>query len=142
VQTRLFVVGLVALMALGSLALWTAIPVAWLWFTRDLQPDATRYIVVIVGCAVTMLIAAGFLYRLEATYARITGTVSGQIPARSAWLRSVSDERRSPRHLTLLDAFLVVSALLALVALVSWWAFLDHSPNPSGPTAPGTEHGV
>jgi hypothetical protein len=135
------VVGLIALMALGSLALWIAIPAAWLWLTRDLQPDTTRYLIVIAGGAITMMVAAGFLYRVEAVYARMTGTAS-RLLAHSGWLRSVSDERGPRRRLTLLEIFLVVSALVALVALVSWWVFLADSPNPSGPTAPGTEHGA
>ncbi|MGH2984240.1 MAG: hypothetical protein ACRDK5_08310 [Solirubrobacterales bacterium] len=106
-----------------------------------MQPDATRYLTVIAGCAITMLVAAGFLYRVEAVYARMTGTAS-RLLAHSGWLRSVSDERRSRRRLTLLEIFMVVSAVVALVALVGWWAFLADSTNPSGPTAPGTEHGA
>jgi hypothetical protein len=138
----LFVVVLIALMALGSLALWTAVPAAWLWLTRDLEPDGTRYFIVITGCAITMPIGAALLYRLEAIYAEITGAARGRVPARSAWLRSVSDERRPRGRLTLLEIFLVVSAVIALVALVGWWAFLADTSNPSGPTAPGTEHGA
>lgn len=132
--------GLVVLMAIGSLALWIAIPAAWLWLTRDLQPDTTRYLIVVAGCAVTMLAGAGFLYRVEAVYARMMGT-AGHLPAHSGWLRSVSDERGPRRRLTLLEIFLVVSAVVALVALVGWWAFLADSTDPSGPTAPGSEHG-
>jgi hypothetical protein len=138
----MFAIVLVALMALGSLALWTALPIAWLWLTREVEPEGARYLVVITGSAITMLIGAGFLYRLEAFYAQVIGAASGPIQARSAWLRSVSDERRPRGRLTLLEVFLVVSAVVALVALVGWWAFLADSSNPSGPTAPGTEHGA
>jgi hypothetical protein len=128
------------MMALGSLALWTLIPVLWLWLTRDLQPAVTRYVVAVGGCAITMLAAAALLYRLQLLYDRMTN--AGAVTARPGWLRSVSDERRPRRRLTLLEAFLVGSALIALVALIGWWAFLADSPNPSGPTAPGTEHGA
>jgi len=38
--------------------------------------------------------------------------------------------------LTLLEIFLVVSAVVAVVVLVAWWAFLADSPNPSGPLQP------
>ena len=122
-------------MALGSLALWIAIPVAWLWLTRDLQPLATRFLVVIAGCAITMVAAGAVLFRLEAIYARVTGTPPPVIePPR--YLRTVADERRPRRRLTLLEAFLVASALVALAALIGWWAFLADSPNPSGPLQP------
>jgi hypothetical protein len=137
-----FVPVLVALMALGSLALWTAVPAAWLWLTRDMEPEEARYFIVITGCAITMLMGAGLLYRLEAIYAEITGAARARVPARSAWLRSVSDEQRPRGPLTLLEVFLVVSAVIAVVALVGWWAFLADTSNPSGPTAPGTEHGA
>ena len=137
---RLLILVLVVLMAIGSLALWIAIPATWLWLTRDLQPDTTRYLIVIAGCAITMLVGAGLLYRVEAVYARMTGTAS-HLLAHSGWLRSVSDERGPRRRLTLLEIFLVVSAVVALAALVGWWAFLADSTSPSGPTAPGSEHG-
>lgn len=138
----MFAVVLVAVMALGSLALWTAIPAAWLWLTRDVGTDGARYFIVLTGCAITMLLGAGLLYRLEAVYAGIKGAQKKHVPAHSPWLRSVSDERRPRGRLTLLEVFLVVSAVVALVALVTWWAFLADTLNPSGPTAPGTEHGA
>ena len=58
--------------------------------------------------------------------------VKGRI-ARAALVTTMA--RPGPR-LTLLDAFLVASAVVALVALVGWWAFLADSPNPSGPLQP------
>lgn len=127
--------GLVALMALGSLALWIAIPAAWLWLTRDLQPVATRFLVVIGGCAITMVAAGALLFRLEAVYARLTGT-AGPVLERPKYLRTAAEDRRPRRRLTLLEIFLVVSAVVSLVALVVWWALLADSPNPSGPLQP------
>ena len=120
-------------MALGSLAIWTAVPVVWFWLTRDLQSGAARYLIVIICCPITMLGGAALLYRVETVYARVSG-VGSQDPTHSAWLHSISDERRS--HLSLLETFLVASALIALVALVGWWVFLADNPNPSGPLQP------
>jgi hypothetical protein len=135
VRTRLQIVGVVALMALGSLALWIAIPAGWLWVTRDLQPLGARFLIVIVGCVSSMLGAGVFLYRLEAVYVRLTGATEPE-PATPGWLRSVGDAGLPRRRLTLLETFLVVSALIALVGLVLWWALLADSPNPSGPLQP------
>jgi hypothetical protein len=122
-------------MALGSLALWIAIPAGWLWVTRDLQPLGARFLIVIVGCVSTMLGAGIFLYRLEAVYARMTGTAEPEL-APPRWLRPAGDAGRPRRRMTLLEIFLVVSALVALVTLVVWWVFLADSPNPSGPLQP------
>jgi hypothetical protein len=122
-------------MALGSLALWIAIPVGWLWVTRHMQPLGARFLIVIVGCVGTMLGVGVFLYRLEAIHARMTGTAEPEL-ASPGWLRSVGDAGRPSRRLTLLEIFLVGSALVALVTLVVWWVFLADSPNPSGPLQP------
>jgi hypothetical protein len=122
-------------MALGSLALWIALPAAWLWVTRDLQSFATRFLVVIAGCVITMASAGALLYRLEALYARMAGKAA-PVAEHPAYLRTVADERRPGRRLTLLEIFLVVSGLIALVSLVVWWALLADSPNPSGPLQP------
>jgi hypothetical protein len=121
-------------MLLGSLALWIAIPVGWLWVTRHMQPLGARFLIVIVGCVSTMLGAGVFLYRLEAVYARMTGTAEPEL-APPGWLRSVGDSGLR-RRMTLLEIFLVGSALVALVTLVVWWVFLADSPNPSGPLQP------
>jgi hypothetical protein len=122
-------------MALGSLALWTAIPAAWLWLTRDLQPNGTRFVISIACSAMTMLAAGALLYRLEAVYARLTGEARPE-PAPPRWLRSNRELQRAPEPMTLLDSFMVASAIVALVALVVWWAFLADSPDPSGPLQP------
>ena len=130
-----------ALMALGSLALWTAIPGAWLWLTRDLDPGGARFLVAVVGCAISMLLAGSLLVRLQAIHARISGATLPQRAARSGWVRSVSDQPGTGGGLTALEKMLAISAVVALLALVGWWAFFSDSDNPSGPTAPGTEHG-
>ena len=131
----MLIAGLVVLMALGSLALWIAIPAGWLWVTRDLQPLGARFLIVIVGCVSSMVGAGVFLFRLEAVYARTKGMAEPELAA-PGWLRSVGDARRPRRRATLLEIFLVLSALAALVVLVLWWAFLADSPNPSGPLQP------
>jgi hypothetical protein len=122
-------------MAVGSLAVWTAIPAAWLWLLRDLEPAATRFLITVPGCALTMFGAVLLLYRLEAAYER-AGGAAPSAPPPPAWRRSAGEDRRPGPRLTFLDLCLVVSALLALAALVCWWALLADSPNPSGPLQP------
>jgi xanthine/uracil permease len=111
---------LVAAMAMGSLALWIAIPVAWLWLPRHLEPAGTRFLVTITGCTVTMVAAGWALYRLEAIYIRTTGAA----------------ERGPGQPMSLLDLLLTASAVIAIATLVFWWVFLGDSSNPSGPLQP------
>lgn len=134
-KARLLTIGLVALMAVGSLALWTLIPAGWMWVTREMEPDGARFVLTICGCVVTMVGAGSLLYRLEAVYFQVSGAASPE-PAPPSWLRTVGDDRRARPRLGLLDTFMAVSALLALVALVLWWVVLADSPNPSGPLQP------
>jgi hypothetical protein len=121
-------------MALGSLALWIAIPSGWLWVTRHIEPLGARFLVVITGCVISMLGAGSLLFRLEAFYARTTG--ARPAVATPGWMRSVGDEGQSRPRMSLLEVLLVVSALIALLTLVVWWVFLADSPNPSGPLQP------
>jgi hypothetical protein len=110
---------LVAVMALGSLALWVAVPVGWLWLTRNLEPAGTRFLITIVGCPLTMVGAGWALSRLENVYLRAGG---------------IADAHESPPRP--LERLLTASALLALVALVLWWVLLAGGSNPSGPMQP------
>ena len=102
------------LMALGSLALWIAIPVGWLWVGRDLDSAGARFLITLAGCVASMLGAAWFLFRVEASYLRSKG-IEGDGP---------------------LDTLIAASAVIAIVALVVWWALLADSPSPSGPLQP------
>jgi len=49
---RASIATLIAIMVLGHLALWTLVPAAWLWLTRDLS--ATRFVISVPGCAISM----------------------------------------------------------------------------------------
>jgi hypothetical protein len=119
-------------MALGSLALWTVVPAGWLWLTRDMSGGA-RFVVSLPGCAITMFAFGALLFRVEALYARMTGR--DREPAPSGWRRSAG-EPQTRRPLSLLETFLVVSAVVALLGLVGWWAFFADAPDPSGPIQP------
>ena len=109
---------LVVLMALGSLVLCLGLPVGWLLLTRPLRSDAARYLIVLVGCPITMVVTGGLLLRLDAVYAQARG---------------ISKQR--PRT-TLLEIFVMAAAAIALVALVAWWFIFADSPSPSGPIQP------
>ena len=126
---------LVALMALGSLALWTAIPAGWMYVTREMEPAGARFVLTIFGCVASMVGAGSLLYRLEAVYFRVSGSAV-PAPAPPSFLRTAGDARTGRPRLGLLDTFMAASAVVALLALLLWWALLADSPNPSGPLQP------
>ena len=126
--------GVVALMALGSLALWIAVPAAWLWATRGFESGGARFLVALPGCVLTMVGVGWLLYRLEAVYERLSG-IEPEEPGPPSYLRMKKDAGMR-RRVSLLDALLVASAIAAVICLVIWWAFLADSPDPSGPLQP------
>jgi hypothetical protein len=125
---------LVGLMAIGSLALWIGVPVAWLLLTRGLE-QGPRFVVTIAGCVVTMAAVGWLLFRLEDVYARAAGIEGEDEPPPPSWERRVG-EQRARRPLTMLERILVGSAFAAVVALIVWWAFFADASNPSGPLQP------
>jgi hypothetical protein len=108
---------LFALLVAGSLAMWVGIPTGWLYVTKEIDAKGVRFIVVIAGIVASMAGAAILLRRLEGVYLSAG--------------RSRGDERDAP-----LDMILVVSAVVAIVALVVWWALIADNPSPSGPLQP------
>ena len=133
--SRTTVAGLVAAMAVGSLALWTIVPGGWLFATRGMESAGGRFLISITGCVLTMLALGALLYRLEGFYLERSGARGREVPT-STWLRSAGEDQRKQVRLSLLDKFMVASAILALLALVTWWSLLADSPNPSGPLQP------
>ena len=109
---------LAAVVVAGSLAFWTVVPVAWLYFTGDLVPHGgTRFVLVLIGLPLTMILVFMILSRAESMRRRLSAAGGG------------ADVR-------LLEVMLVVSAVVALAALVLWWAFLADAVDPSGPLQP------
>lgn len=102
----------------GSLAFWTLVPIGWLYLTAGLVTHGgARFLIAMFGIPLSMAAAYVALSRVEA-YRQSLGT----------------PESRSGR--SLLEVMLVVSAAIALVGLVLWWAFLADTVDPSGPLQP------
>ena len=99
----------------GSLALWTVVPIAWLYLTSGLAPGA-RFVLVIFGLPLTM---------------GLTFMLLSSIDARRRQVGASEDEGSS-----LLEVMLVVSGVVALVGLVAWWFLIANTADPSGPLQP------
>ena len=119
-------------MVVAALSLWTVIPLSWLYIGSQIAdsqfPSGGPYIVVFIGIVVSILIIAWLLGRLNGLYVRITGT-NTMAPMRPSWLKSMRDAE-GPRGTTVMEAVIVTSVLLAVLALVTWFFLLAGSPLP------------
>jgi hypothetical protein len=126
--------GIFVVMLLAALALWTAIPVGWIWIGSQVSttqfPAEGPYAVVAVGIIVTIVLDAWLIGRLNALYVRITGT-NRLAPMRPSWLKSMRDTGGAPGTTTVVEAVLMGSVLLAGFVFVAWFFLLAGSPLPN-----------
>ncbi len=125
---------LLLLMVLGSLALWLAVPVAWLWVASridgSLDASLKAYGAIAIGVPATMLVMFLLLRRLDETHQRITGSSVRSKRLAPAWRRSLSDERDLHAPTSALDIILAGTAVAALAALVVWFFLFAGSSLP------------
>lgn len=122
---------LAACIVAGSFTLWLGIPVAWLWLASRIADEyPTFFVVALLGCPLTMAAFGLLLARVNSAYMRVSG--EARAARRTAWLRSLSGERRPRRPRALLDMSMTVSVLVALVLLSIW--FLLYATNYGPPT--------
>jgi hypothetical protein len=108
------------IMLIGSFVLWIGAPLLWLWLGSQIEAQTSSIGASIgaafLGAVLTIMLLAGVLSKLSNVY---------RANCRS---RGLDD----PGHLVL-EAVLVVSAGIALVAFVIWFFFLAGAdPMPSG----------
>ena len=122
---------LVVLMAIGSVAMWIAAPIFWLWlvsqFSESTSPSLGLYMVVLLGTIATVVVLGKTLGYLN----RVHGAMTGRMPARrdqTVWMRSHRGERNVQREHGVLGTVMAVSVSLALVALGVWFFFFAGSP--------------
>jgi hypothetical protein len=125
----------VTVMVLGAFSMWTVIPFGWLWIGSRLshtqQPSGGPYMIVFFGIVCSIIAMAMVLSRLNRLYVRITGR--RKLPNRylPAWKRSLSDERETPHGMSVLEAVILASVLLAGLAMAVWFFIAAGSPLPS-----------
>lgn len=121
-------------MLLAAFALWTAIPLSWIYIASKLSqtqfPAGGPYAVVAVGILVSVLIVAWLIGRLNDLYVRITGT-NRLAPIRPAWLKSMRDTGGLQSSVTVVEAVLMGSVMLAALSLTIWFFLLAGSPLPN-----------
>ncbi len=121
-------------MLLAAFALWTAIPLSWVYIgskVSDTQfPSSGPYAVVAIGILVSIVVVAWLIGRLNNLYVRITGTNRLE-PIRPTWLRSMRDAAPVQSSVTVVEAVLMGSVMLAALALTLWFFLLAGSPIPN-----------
>lgn len=129
-------------MAAGSVGLWIANPILWLWITARLQSTQARmgpYVLMLIGITFTAIAFAKLLAVLNRLYGRVTGTaptVRVMLPWRSGLRRGRDLQPGTDERLpvSILDVVMVISVIAALVALLVYLAVVQ-------PTPPGLQPG-
>ncbi len=120
-------------MLLAAFSLWTAIPLSWVYIGSKVSetqfPSGGPYAVVAVGIVISILIVAWLIGRLNNLYIRITGT-NRLAPMRPTWLKSMRDTSPVTNSVTVVEAVLMASVMLAALALTLWFFLLAGSPLP------------
>jgi hypothetical protein len=121
-------------MLVAAFALWTVIPLVWVYIASKVShtqfPSGGPYAVVAAGILVSVLVDAWLIGRLNSLYVRITGT--NQLhPIRPTWLRSMRDSAPAYNSVTVVEAVMMASVLLAALALTVWFFVLAGSPIPN-----------
>src|ERR1700754_1692040 len=108
-------------MLLAAFSLWTLIPLGWVYIASKLAhsqfPSIGPYMVVIVGIIVTVLVDAWLIGRLVAS--------------RPGWMKSMRDAAPVRNSVTVVEAVMMSSVMLAAVALITWFFLLAGSPIPN-----------
>lgn len=132
---RALVAGVVFLaMLVAAFALWTAVPLSWLYIGSKVSetqfPSGGPYAVTGIGIVVSIIVIAWLISRLNELYVRITGT-NRVVAMRPTWLKSMRDTGPAPSNVTVVEAVLMVSVMLAALALTLWFFLLAGSPLPN-----------
>jgi hypothetical protein len=121
-------------MLLAAFSLWTLIPLGWVYIASKLAhsqfPSIGPYMIVIVGIIVTILIDAWLIGRLNDLYVRVTGS-NRLVATRPGWLKSMRDAAPIQNSVTVVEAVMMSSVMLAALALITWFFLLAGSPLPN-----------
>ncbi len=117
---------LVLLMAVGSIAMWLATPIFWLWLASRLadssQPSLGLYMLVLVGIVATMAAIGKLLGWLNNTHRALTGNLP-QRREQTVWLKSMRAERDAQREHGILGTVMAWSVSMALLVFGTWFFF-------------------
>jgi hypothetical protein len=121
-------------MLLAAFSLWTTIPLGWVYIGSKVShsqfPSMGPYMVVVIGIIVTVMFDAWLIGRLNDLYVRVTGS-NRLVSERPGWMKSMRDAAPVHSAVTVVEAVMISSVLLAGLALVTWFFLLAGSPLPN-----------
>lgn len=121
-------------MLLAAFALWTLIPLGWIYIASKLAksqfPSIGPYMIVLIGIIATVLADAWLIGRLNDLYVRVTGS-NRLMQSRPGWLKSMRDAAPVHNSVTVVEAVMMSSVMLAALALMIWFFLLAGSPIPN-----------
>lgn len=127
---------LVVLMVAGSVGMWVANPLFWLWVASHMAdvaaPTLTPIAVFLAGTTATMAPFGFLLARLDRAHRGLKER-SGAPPAprmQQPWMRSLRAERAPARSGSVLEVVMVSSVSVALVLVGAWFLLFAGSPMP------------
>jgi hypothetical protein len=127
--------GLIVLMAIGSILLWIGSPIGWLWIASQMQKDSQAagfgpYMVVLAGIAITAVVLAKGLQRLNRLYGIVDGA-GEPVKVVMPWHRGLRGENEGRPPRTVLDVVMVISVGIGFVAMGIWFFFFAGSSLPT-----------
>ena len=131
-------VALVSASALAAINIWTGAPLLSLWVGSQVAAGSRLsmgavFVVVLVLAACCLALATALSW-LSARYDDLTGRPHSARRT-SPWLRSLRGEReetaRQRQGISAVERILVITVVLAVLALEVWFFFLSGSPLPS-----------
>lgn len=114
------------LLALGSFAMWVAVPAGWLWIAGQITSDQTQHIMLsIIGAPLAIIIWARGLFWINRLYMRVT------MPRLMAELAEADEDEDEPRWIRgPLEPLLVGSLIIAIIAMGVWFfGFAEKPPS-------------
>jgi hypothetical protein len=132
VRSALYRVVLGILSALVSINLWTGGPLLALWVGSRVQASIGTLSMAAVGATIGVLIAVTIvLYKILAWLnVRYYAAIGRPLPRQqAAWLKPMSGERRAVqvrRPLSGVERIVIVSVVVAVIALEIWFFFFAH----------------
>ena len=133
---------IITTMAVGSISMWIANPLVWLWIASRMQAQSHRvglgpYMLLLAGVVGTATVLALGLGRLDRLYGRVTG-VTQHVRVIFPWHRSMRDVRHGGRDepgrpVSVLDVVMVISVGLCAAVFLAWYFIANPTPPGVGP---------
>jgi hypothetical protein len=125
-------IGLVALMAIGSVVMWIGVPLGLIYLASQLadtpNPSMGPYLLVLIGLPIGMAVIGKGLGALNRAHIRLTGAETDAY--RPGWTRSMRGERTVNRRGGILDRVMIISVALAGIAFAVWFFGFSGSSLP------------